>query len=433
VTALLNKYSTPAERLRGCVWADLFQSATEIERNGGTITGSPGYATKRGIALDGTNDYVTYSIDPVTLAGSTVSFVVEFSSSIASNADAVVCLFDTGAGGYSVTKQNNASSNTLDLELGGTSIATIAHATWSAAYVQGARNVLVVAGTSGATSAWLNGTKILDADATAWSATKETSLVIGAAVGGGNKFTGTVHSLKIFNSALTELEAVDYYDGTTLDYRYRSICHLPMLDATHDATGKRTLDVSGNGNHFTFGDGVTTDRFPVKLPTRGYSINMTGGITEYFGRNMFFDPNADFTMCYHIDSRSTSTVYFWCHRDGAGDGVYHIFSGASSRMLYQGVADIENDQQPINKTFGFVADVSGNLGHFVDGVLIGESDISGQTIDVTDPSFFIGRRNGDLANPYEGYIYQFQAWDRVLTPIQIADWHIRAMREINQI
>jgi len=36
---LLNKYSTPAERARGCTFSERFSNAIDIAKNGGTITG----------------------------------------------------------------------------------------------------------------------------------------------------------------------------------------------------------------------------------------------------------------------------------------------------------------------------------------------------------------------------------------------------------
>jgi len=429
---LLTRYSTPAERFRGCRCAYGFETADLVQRNGGTITGAP--TVDFGAVLDGTNDYITFDVSSYETDSVNFSAVLEVLGDFSPTADATIVFFDSTGNNYRLEKLDNANADALRLTLGGTQIADIAYATWSAAWSTTSKNTVVIYGTSGDTSVILNGTLILDSDATAWAPAETATFTVGAATGGGSLFGGTFYLFKVFKELLTDAEAEDYCDDSTYAYRNSSICYLPMTMETHDPANVRTLDVSGNGNHFTFGDGVTADRFPRKLATRGYAVNLDGGITEYFGRNMFFDPNADFTMCYHIDSRNTSTFYFWCHRDGAGDGTYHVFvSGASSRMVYQGITDTENGQQPINKTFGFVADVSANLGQFVDGVLTGESDISGQTIDVTDPSFFIGRRNGDLATVYEGYVYQFQVWDRVLTPMQVADWHIRAMKQVNHV
>jgi len=49
---------------------------------------------------------------------------------------------------------------------------------------------------------------------------------------------------------------------------------LPMRAAQHDATGGRTLDVSGNGNHAVFGAGAAE---PTKRSERGYDFD--GGDT----------------------------------------------------------------------------------------------------------------------------------------------------------
>ena len=435
MSALLNKYSTPAERLRGCVWADLFQSATEIERNGGTITGSPGYATKRGIALDGTNDYVTYSIDPVTLAGSTLSFVIEFSSSFASTDNIAVHFFNSN-NEFSIFKKANAGSNDMRLMLGGTTIADIAHATWSASYKRGARNVLVISGTSGATSAWLNGTKILDADPTAWGGLKETSLTVGAQHGGGNKFPGTMHSLKIFNSALNELEAIDYYDGTTLDYRYRSLCHLPMRTAEHDAAGKRTLDIGPGAHHATLGDGSTAATYPTRMSKRGYTFD-GGDYLDLGAGNILGGP---FTICFlvYTNNRDATKALFskesasngfrlWQTSGGSGSWAFSVYdSGGTIRTASGG-------RQTVPGKIVSVVGVRATAAHYIyiDGSL--DSQYLGATATVTNTEKMIIGAKSDLSIKFDGGVFNVELFNSALTDTQIADWHIRAMREINQV
>jgi hypothetical protein len=97
------------------------------------------------------------------------------------------------------------------LTLGGTNIASIASATYSPYWAVSEKNVIVVSGTTGDTSAWLNGNAILTSGATAWSPSATTSFYLGASAAGAQLFDGILKSVKIFKSLLTVEDAEDYY------------------------------------------------------------------------------------------------------------------------------------------------------------------------------------------------------------------------------
>jgi len=427
---LLTRYSTPAERFRGCRCAYGFETADLVQRNGGTITGAP--TVDFGAVLDGTNDYITFDVSSYETDSVNFSAVLEVLGDFSPTADATIVFFDSTGNNYRLEKLDNANADALRLTLGGTQIADIAYATWSAAWSTTSKNTVVIYGTSGDTSVILNGTLILDSDATAWAPAETATFTVGAATGGGSLFGGTFYLFKVFKELLTDAEAEDYCDDSTYAYRNNSICYLPMTMETHDPANVRTLDVSGNGNHFTFGDGAGA-REPTKLATRGYEF--PGDMTRYLGRNMFFNPNADFTICYHVGFYKLSTQFVWSYRDSTGDGIYqYILGNGNSYMEYNAARNIKPMPSFSNITFAYSADVSGRLDQFHDGILSDDiDDISGETINVTDPSFFIGRRNGDTSVGFQGKFYQFQVWDYLLTPMQIADWHIRAMKQVNHV
>jgi hypothetical protein len=275
----LIEHSMPAERERGCSWADAFESQAAVEAYGATVNGAPTFSARDGVTLDGTNDYLQYVLTGQEFNSAGLSIVVEFTPDFEATEDAIRYMFQAKAGGTGclLVKSNAGASYTLGLHLGGTSIAQIPLATYRAAWLTGKRNVLVVSGTTGDTSAWLNGTKILDADATAWTPEAATDMGLGAASGGGSKFDGTIHRLQVFKTQLEDQEALDICAGNT--YRYLDDASLILTGAMecHDPTGHRALDLSGNGNHVTLGDGAGTGE-PTKLPEHGYSFD---GVDDY--------------------------------------------------------------------------------------------------------------------------------------------------------
>lgn len=202
--------TTPEERERGCVWASVFRSAADEVAKGGVISGTP--VINHGAPLNGTTDYITYPLNGQLNLG-TVSIQVEFWPDFAATDDVTRALCGDSSDDYAIIKQNNAASNVLDIYLGGTLIVSVPSATYASLWSVGVRNLLTVSGTTGATNAWLNGTQILTADATAWAATSTTTLVAGALNGGASKFEGKLARLHYFNALLTSGEHIEAWNG----------------------------------------------------------------------------------------------------------------------------------------------------------------------------------------------------------------------------
>jgi hypothetical protein len=104
---------------------------------------------------------------------------------------------------------------------------------------------------------------------------------------------GSFSKLMLFNTTLTASEILAYYDKSIFRYEEKALVNLPMTMQTYDPTNKRTLDVSGNGNHMTFGDGSTTTTFPTKMPTKGF--NFDGGDYMRSG-TLVLDTTVPFTI-----------------------------------------------------------------------------------------------------------------------------------------
>lgn len=177
-------------------------SPEKVAKDGGTITGSPTFS-RDGCDLDGTNDYITYTIPNTLMASAKISIVVEFTPDFAYDYNDIISIYSSTSNQYRVYKHNNAGNNVLGITLGGQLIEEIASASYSTYWKQNERNVLEISGTTGATNAWLNGTQILTNDAQAWSVTNPTELYAGCLANGTQKFDGEIHSISIHNDLLT--------------------------------------------------------------------------------------------------------------------------------------------------------------------------------------------------------------------------------------
>lgn len=212
----LTRYATPAEIQRGCVFAQKFESAGKMVRDGFTIAGTPEWRGPRhGVSLDGATDYFTrdltmrelyVDVDAVTLR-------VEFSPDFADDDGAAhVFLAADAAGGaaeYSITKD---ASDQLVGVLGNTTVVTVANGDFTAYWRTGERNLVELAGTSGDSSLRLNGEEV-GTSATAWSAALPDTLAFGSTIAGGSLFDGALTEAMMFHVALGLAEHVHRWNA----------------------------------------------------------------------------------------------------------------------------------------------------------------------------------------------------------------------------
>jgi len=214
---LLNKYAPPAERSRGCVFAEGFENATNLAKNGGTVVGTVPIPPGKGAVYPGTNgNYIWYPCESL-LNRSVVNFVVEFWPEYASNDGAFHFFFDTIAPTeyYAVKHSNNG----IQIMMGNTALITVANATYAPYWRQYERNVLVISGTTGNTSVYLNGVFIGNS-ITAWTPANPPILYVGcvSAPVGTLTHNGRMTSVKIFTGntsadLLSLREARSYWRG----------------------------------------------------------------------------------------------------------------------------------------------------------------------------------------------------------------------------
>ncbi len=195
-----------------------FEGPKEVAKAGGVITGSPVFRPGDGIILDGSNDFITYSIPNTLLAREKISFVVEFVPDFNLGVDAIIDFYSSTNAAYRIFKHSNAGNNVLGIVLGGTVVQSIPFAAYSPYWKQNERNVLVLSTVSGNTNVWLNGSQILTNDVTAWTITRPVNFYIGASFAGTNKFDGTIKSFSVLSRLLTSDEALHLYNNSLFTF-----------------------------------------------------------------------------------------------------------------------------------------------------------------------------------------------------------------------
>lgn len=426
--------STPAERLRGCVFAETFETEAKATDNGCNVFGTPSFDF--GVELDGISDYLSFNLQAHELDFPNISIVVRFTPDFDTDENATRYLFDSSSPRFHLYKSDNSTSNVFILRMGDTVVQVIAESVIAPYWLVGEENILVLSAVSGNTNMWLNGNKILNADVTSWNRGRTTTLFVGSAFNGGGKFDGKIHEVKIFQRTLTDLEAEQICCSTIYDYENRATAIYRMDAASHDAGNSRTLDSSGNGNHLPIEGATKIDGKGYRFTTDDYLEDADGflgdGITSLTVCAMFRPTNniANQTVvsCYPdgilIQSDTTDNAGYLV-LGGSGLDFGRITEGARQ----SGVATIclSYDGSRSTNAGRLVAYWNGEKAD----ITFNGAAVVPDELDMLNVAFSIGR-NATAGRYWEGDILEVMVIEETLSNLQVADWHINALQRVNQ-
>lgn len=293
------KNGLPAERSRGLMFAENFENAAEVVKNGGTINGSP--TIDNGI-YSGISDEnrIRNRFIPTFLFNGEI-YTLQFIIKAAGNFD-----------GNFIRLNNDNDDNPPYIGIVNNKILLYfgtGNYMYSSSDIPFDEEVMVTIVTDFDVSN--DNTKIYfnDVNKTSsyTSSTGPGDLGSFSISSGGVNANDYIKEFKIFRGELTEEDILAYYNNTTFTYEKYAEVILPMDLKNHDPTGEKniiaeentpnTQDVSGNNNHATFGDGSTSSTFPTKLTERkGYFFD--GSNSKYMKiKDMTFDSSShDFTI-----------------------------------------------------------------------------------------------------------------------------------------
>jgi hypothetical protein len=419
--AKLIENSTPAERARGCVFAETFENTQAVAENGGVITGDT--IINKGATFDGTGDYITY---PAKLNSDKISFVIRFTPDFVPGDGLQHYFYDSSFGNRYLLFKDSASGGTLVIAFNEAYI-FVNVATYEPYWKTGEENVFVVSGTTGNNNIWLNGQQIVTNNITAWTPANPTELFVGARYSGSNSFDSKISEVKVFNRLLTEQEAIDYYNNSTYDYINTPVLDLPMGMEQHDPTNTRTLDISGNGNHAVFTNAPTKN-----ADDRGYSFNGSGNYLTV-ANSSSLNVTDGITLSFWVKPdtlagnepllfKSINEYYIWI---GIGNVIQWKTVGLSDTTLQVSTSNLS-----LYKWNHLVFTYNGSTKR----ILINGNEIASEaaTGNITGGSndIIIGRFSGDY---YDGLASNVKIWNEGLTPLQIKDLYQRELKQINDI
>jgi len=314
----LTAQSTPAERRVGAMFAENWESIAFVEDNGGTIgttcTVANGLLTSIGNTstdyaeqnfMDLINNGGSVKIEKFCYTGASAAFLRFFEWNLDGDNAFVIAI-----------RPSDGELRCAFNKGGVTTYSSVA----TGVFVADTEYEIIFAPTGGSESVgvpfptYVNGVASQDG-------------VLGVGLGTANSklyvsrlLVGSIGPITVSQgTAMTAQTALDSYNNATYNYPNESVTYLKLDMESHDPTNVRTLDVSGNANHATFGDGSTATTYPTKLSKRGYSFD---GTTDYFDGLPAL--TGSFTVCVLADNTvthyNTDTVYETIKTAGAFTG-----------------------------------------------------------------------------------------------------------------
>ena len=222
--------STPAERARGAIFAESFRSPAEVILNGGTITGTPDIAHGK-VTLNGTTEHINYGSPQLPTTAITVSCWIKANSLsdfrwIVGSNSAV-----NATDGFMLFWQDNKIKFGINHYSDNMSYKTFLSSDTDWHHVMG-----VYDKAAGTVKIYVDGV-IGTSDTYSSDITYPAgyNLDIGSIDNGTSYFwDGSIEDVKIFDTALTAQEALDYANNATYSYENQATIDLRMGLAQHD-------------------------------------------------------------------------------------------------------------------------------------------------------------------------------------------------------
>lgn len=448
--------ATQAEIKRGLVFnADLRRGADRVVKQNGVITGSVPF-TPVGADLPGTaSNYIRYNIPPhmcdVQDSGKYLTVIMEFYPDLTYTTDANWdLLFTTVGETFYFLKRNNAGSNAIRVHIGGANIVDIAQATYGSLWNTLGRNQIAFSSIDGDTNVWFNGSQLVNSDATAYSYSMQpTELDIGCYAGGGaNLLPGVVSFVKMFKGAKFTTDDISAYWNNKITARPEEAASYWFFDgARHDTTNVRTLDITHNERHLTFGDGSTSTTYPTKLAKHGYSFDggdyLTGSTEPAITASESFTLECEFTLdnvagFHGLIARANSATnnnLFLRVDDGKIEFYFRESTDSNNRQWEETGTSIQFGHRYhiiFQHTFGTATSTR----CFLDGREVAGAWAAGgsdQPLENAALTWQVGDRGGGADQPITGDIYHAGVWEEYLSSLECYDLYVKALNRRNRV
>jgi hypothetical protein len=217
-----------------------------------------------------------------------------------------------------------------------------------------------------------------------------------------------------------------------------------MTAACHDATNLRTLDKSGNGLNFRFGDGVTSTTYPTKNgDQRGYAFDGGDYLQALANQTNVITSGTWAILCRVPNSTAQDIYSHWSAGPTVVRSLIWAVYGSAPPELRFYCGDIGNPASIADATFLrnggvlFVAGVltSTNIRRIYANGRYGTDNAAGVVAPGAPATFpRIGARgDGTSFIQPPGKVFWYGHWEYALSELQLRDLEQRLRRQLNDV
>lgn len=440
--------TTIGERRRGCVFSENFINKERILENNGVPSGSITYNDGYISVPRNYGTYISYYTEPEMFANDFTVIVKVSMSSIGTTS--FICGTSTSPAvssfdGWALYLGNTGTDWVVGIGNGSTGL------TASSGYEPSVDEVCDVA------CVWDNTTRLLSIYVNGeYKKSTSTPLPSGdynanrtMTVGGVGSLSlgGNIYDLKVFNKKLSAKEIKAYYDNDMLDYENDCVLDLPMGLEQHDITNKRTLDISGNNHHATFGDGSNPATFPEKLDKKGYKWNGTStylNVDKSVMSDIYTNQEMTIAVTFRDDllNQSYGSI-FMCRGIGKKHQIIPKYGASGSYGGLHSSLRINDTRTDFNVGGGsanhilfnqinvLVFTFDGTTSNFyLNGRLVQSTTTQAGTLTDVDADLEIGSEGTSYY--YKGDILRYKMYSKALNHTQVMDLSYKMLRGLNK-
>jgi hypothetical protein len=444
---------------------ETFKNPARLADNGGVLSGVNNLSVDDGLVCDGTSSGASYPVIPQRLCtAEELTFYLRFTPSFDYDDAIARTYFAGGVAGTEYWMRKNAAA-VVRLSIGGVLIASIDP---SSAWVTGVENIWVASCKDGDTTVWLNGTKILDADATSWApdpASMALEFEIGATTADTTPFLGTISEVRIYDYAVDANEAADLYAGNELGNIQPSdaLVWLPLREQKGNGVGTPFTtpnhgSLGSAADAFVGADGLTaTGGQPTKLSPKGFRFAagteqlripdqdalsfVSGGVDQPFSIVAFIKPDDPddagqnrIVSKQKTDNSEIEYLFYFSASDLRGR-LYSTDANAGGRKDTNDEIDAMRMLHVVMSYNGDGDPASGDIKLYKDGVQVDTATNdagAGFTtpMQVGDGDVIIGNAGAGTSD-FTGDMLEFSIWGKELSPTEIKALFADARARLN--
>ena len=424
--SLLSKYVTPAERRRKCVFAEAGRSNLDVVRNGATIYKEP-TINHDGIFLDGSEDGLLYNKPNNILRGNRWSVIIDFIPLRAADSgvrESLVWVTKDNGGGAIIVE--HMDDNTVRVVLKSGSYITIPYENYYSYWNVGQRCVIGVSSyTTVSTNVFMNGNKIVSGDTSGSDYALRNLISIGMGYSTTNYFFyGTINSVKLFDTNLTDQEQIDYWNKDTFNYMENVVTYLPMTAENHDAAGTEgeellidgAMEASGTSAWTTINVTVSKETDNPQSGSQYLKITSTGSSPR---------------VKIDVDTNSVYRMSGYCRGNGS-TSYPRVYTQSSNTLQVSGT--VSTDWQAFDVTFYTGTDtqiwlyILGDVGDSVGFDSLSLKKIAPRTLDISGNNNHAIFGDGYNSNIFPTKLvkcgFSFDGNDYLTLPNDSPIWHI---------